>query len=337
MPAGLSQRLLTLLQLTRMALVFTAISNAMAGLLLRSAVGSQPPDVLDLEHILSLTLVSVGLYGFGMSLNDIIDRRRDSHMAAHRPLPSGRIGVVTAHLVCAILGLLALVAGFVFGQITPGGGMSFAVVVWCMLLIIFYDAIGKYLVAAGLLSLGLIRFFHAAVPQPGLIVPWHPLVLLNHVAILSAVCYYWETKRPAINRRHVILLIAGIIMVNAAVIFPLWYRRSGGAMDVQSFLTGLAVTPALFWPMLAAGVFVVLAWMVRRGAPDARAAGQTLMLYGLLWLIVYDAAFVAGYVGLIPALIIAALLPVSYLSVLLMRTWSRLLYLSQKPEYQRAR
>jgi 4-hydroxybenzoate polyprenyltransferase len=317
--------------------VFTAISNAMAGLLLRSAVGPAPADVLDLEHILSLTLVSIGLYGFGMSLNDIIDRRRDSQMAAHRPLPSGRIGVVSAHVVCAVLALLALVAGFVFGQITPGGRMSFAVVVWCMMLIIFYDAIGKYLVAAGLLSLGLIRFFHASVPQPGLIVPWHPLLLLNHVAILSAVCYYWETKRPAINRRHVMLLIIGIVMVNLAVIFPLWYRRSAGTMDVQGFLTGLSVTGALVWPMLAVVGFVLIALLVRRRAPDARSAGQTLMLYGLLWLIVYDAAFVAGYVGLIPALIIFALLPVSYLSVLLMRTWSRLIYLSQKPEYQRAR
>ena len=34
---------------------------------------------------------------------------------------------------------------------------------------------------------------------------------------------------------------------------------------------------------------------------DPRVAGQTLMLYGLLWLIVYDACFVAGYVGYVPA------------------------------------
>jgi hypothetical protein len=61
------------------------------------------------------------------------------------------------------------------------------------------------------------------------------------------------------------------------------------------------------------------------------------MLYGLLWLIVYDVTFAEGYVGVVPGLLLLCLLPMAYLSVKMMRAWSRVLSLSQKPEFQRAR
>jgi hypothetical protein len=61
------------------------------------------------------------------------------------------------------------------------------------------------------------------------------------------------------------------------------------------------------------------------------------MLFGLLWLIVYDAAFVAGYVSWLAAGLLLLLLPAAYFSVQLMRWWSRLVALSQRPQYQRAR
>ncbi len=98
-----------------MALVFTAISNAQCTLLLRAArqaaVEHVPLiDVLPTRLMLAMAVVSIGLYGFGMSLNDIIDRRRDSAIAAHRPLPSGRIGLLTAYLICVSL-ITAAVAG----------------------------------------------------------------------------------------------------------------------------------------------------------------------------------------------------------------------------------
>jgi hypothetical protein len=82
---------------------------------------------------------------------------------------------------------------------------------------------------------------------------------------------------------------------------------------------------------------VIVAIWFRARIPDGRTAGQTLMLYGLLWLIVYDACFVAGYVGYLPAIVLLLLLPAGYISVQLMRTWSRIVLLSHKPTWQRAR
>src|SRR5262245_20426103 len=82
-----SRRLLPVLQLTRMALVFTAIADSNTGLLIgasshAAANGGDIADYLDPGRIVALFLLSTGMYGFGMSLNDIIDRRRDSLMAA---------------------------------------------------------------------------------------------------------------------------------------------------------------------------------------------------------------------------------------------------------------
>src|SRR4029079_15698556 len=92
------------------------------------------------------------LYGFGMSLNDINDRRRDSQRASHRPIPSGRIGIVAAHIVCARFGLAALIAGIYVTMFTEAGALSFILLIWTALLITFYDFAGKYLVAPGLRS-----------------------------------------------------------------------------------------------------------------------------------------------------------------------------------------
>ena len=115
-------------------------------------------------QMLTVAVISVGLYGFGMSLNDIIDRRRDRQISPNRPLPSGRVGVLTAHLICVLLAAAALGAGVVFRAIGGGGDLSLFLVGLTLLLIVFYDLAGKYLVGPGLVTLGLVRFFHALIP-----------------------------------------------------------------------------------------------------------------------------------------------------------------------------
>lgn len=329
-----SQRLLTLLQLTRMALVFTAVADGLCTLLLAARERAGPDgslgDHVSAGQVVSAVAVSAGLYGFGMSLNDIIDRRRDAQIAATRPLPSGRVGLITAHVVCAALMLLAL-AGGGFYSLSRGTSMSLVLVVWTALLIAFYDLAGKYLVAPGLITLGLIRFFHALVPAPYVPLLWHPLLLLNHVAILSAVAYHWEEKRPPLTRAHWVTVIGGLLAVNAALV-GIAASRPGGPGPA------LRVGPELALPLIAAAAFVGLAWGVRRRSAASREAGQTLMLYGLLWLIVYDACFVAGYVrDMLATLSVLMLLPVAYFSVRLMRWWSKLMTVAQKPQFKRAR
>jgi hypothetical protein len=325
MLTGLSQRLLTLLQLTRMALVFTAISNALCSLFLAHGLMDLP---LAWPVVVSMGFISIGLYGFGMSLNDIIDHRRDRQMAAHRPIPSGRVPLPTAHVICTALGLLAVGAGAFYAFHSPAGGRSFVLLVFTALLILFYDYAGKYLVAPGLLTLGLIRFFQAAIPTPGLPLFWHPMLLFTHVAVLSAVAYWWEEKRPPLTRLHWASVFAGVGAVDLLLFGLVLSRRGPGA---------LMLGWKLLVPLGLAGVFVLLAWRIRRHSATSRQAGQTLMLAGLLWLILYDAAFAGLYAGWRESLIILALLPVAYLSVQVMRSWSKLILISQPPDFKRVR
>jgi hypothetical protein len=59
------------------------------------------------------------------------------------------------------------------------------------------------------------------------------------------------------------------------------------------------------------------------------------MLSGLMWLIVYDASFVIGFVGIPEGIMILMFLPVTYAAVIVMRWWSRMIMLSQRPEFKR--
>ena len=77
----------------------------------------------------------------------------------------------------------------------------------------------------GLLSLGLIRFFHAVIPAPQLPVVWHPLLLLNHVTILSTVAYVWEEKRPALTKLHLWTVATGLLGANALGVVLVIARR----------------------------------------------------------------------------------------------------------------
>ena len=329
---SLSQRVLPVLQLTRMALVFTAIADSTCGLFLRAArdqrlSGGGFLTHLDKYQVIATAIISVGLYGYGMSLNDIIDRRRDSQIASHRPLPSGRIGVVTAHIICFLLALSAVLGGifFVYSR-AMNGWATLILVVATGLLITFYDSAGKYLVAPGLISLGLIRFFHCIIPAPYIPLLWHPLLLLNHVAILSTVAYVWEQKRPALTPLHWWAVLGGLAFIDAAAIGLLAWRRP----------ESLLIQPGLMLAGAAVLLFIAVAMIIHKRMGLRREAGQTLMLYGLLWLIVYDAAFAAGYVNWLAACMLLLLAPVAYLSVQLMRWWSKLLIASHRPDYKRA-
>jgi hypothetical protein len=318
------------LQLTRMALVFTAVADGACTLLLLRAddLGTLKP-----HDVFLVAGIAVGLYGFGMSLNDIIDLRRDRLIAAHRPLPSGRIRLVTAHVLCAALAALAVACGAAYSA-AIGRWDCFGLVLWTAALIYFYDVAGKYLVWPGLLTLGAIRFFHAVIPA-GFSPPvaWHPLVLLNHVAILSTIAYQLEDKRPPLTRVDRLAVAGGLAVVN--VLFPVLIAltRVGRGMSLAD---ALSLRPGLLLPVVAAVGYAAVAFAIYKRAESRRAAGQTMVLYGLLWLIVYDAAFVAAYVGWLAAGAVLLLLPVAYLSVQLMRWGAQLMTLSQRPPFKRA-
>ncbi len=95
------------LQLLRVANVFTAASNVIAGYLLVQR-GWEP-----LLPLLLLILTSVLLYEAGMVLNDVCDVELDAIERPERPIPSGRVTKRAARVVG-----IALLGGGVFMALT---------------------------------------------------------------------------------------------------------------------------------------------------------------------------------------------------------------------------
>jgi len=319
-----------------MALVFTALADSGCAYLMWAGQQAQWNHIsiwkqIDPGQCLAVAMMSIGLYGFGMSLNDIIDRRRDQRISPHRPLASGSIGVAAAHVVCVLLVLMALVGGEIYVSTATAttSRIPLVLVVLTAAMIAFYDFVAKYLVPVGLLTLGMIRCVHAAIPAPHLPVLWHSLLLFNHVTILSTVSYHWEKKRPMLRKKHRRTLLMGIAAVNlVAVAWAIWrWDREGWG--------SLAIRPGLIGPGLAVVAFCGLAKWIRANNSNPRDAGQNLMLAGMLWLIVYDICFVMGYVGIGAGLLLLPLLPMAYVAVVVMRGWNNLLLLSQRPAFKR--
>jgi hypothetical protein len=274
MLSTLSQRVLTLLQLTRMALVFTAVADGLCTLLLAAraradAAGTSLGAQVSASQVFWAVAVSAGLYGFGMSLNDIIDRRRDAQIAATRPLPSGRIGVTTAHVVCGLL--LAGAGGRDVLLARPGRARAGVDEPHPRRL----DGDARVVLRPGgqvprrarAAHAGADPVLHALVPAPHVPLLWHPLLLLNHVAVLSAVAYHWEEKRPPLTRSHWAAVLGGLLAIDVAAVAFLVSRR-------EATHPALRIGPELLLPLLAVAGFVLLAHRVRRRAARAGRPGR---------------------------------------------------------------
>jgi hypothetical protein len=109
------------------------------------------------------------------------------------------------------------------------------------------------------------------------------------------------------------------------------------ALAEHAGIAELGLRPGLTLLPVLMALFAAAAMYIRHRAASLREAGQRLMLAGLLWLILYDAALVLTYAGWRYALVILGLLPLSYLLVLIMRWWSRLMLIAQPPDYKRVR
>src|SRR6185369_16604047 len=141
--------------------------------------------------------------------------------------------------------------------------LTLMLLAWTAMLIVFYDYAGKYLVALGICTLGLIRFFHAVIPAPQLPLLWHPLFLMNHTTILSAVCYQLEAKRPPLTRRHWYAVFAGLLTADLVCVLAVWWKRDH-RFEMDRFAENLWIERGLLYAAFAACVFVLMAWVIRR-------------------------------------------------------------------------
>jgi hypothetical protein len=290
------------LQLARIGLVLTAVSNIW--LVMWLGRGPAGGGLQTWAALATTAAVAVGMYIFGMTLNDLMDARRDRVLAPDRPLPSRRIRPATA-MALAVAALLVAVAGSV-----PLGAVSTLLCLVTATMVLFYNGPGKHITGVGILTLGLIRAAHMLIAAPGLMYLWPVWLTMTHVVGLSAACHRLEGKRPWLTGAHVWTVTLGWAFVSVVAI---------GWMMHQESLT----MPGRPWiwagPVAAMAGFVAVALRTVWSAPTPQAAGGLLMKRGLIWLIVYDACWLAGAGLWGPAAVSATMLPATWLLMVIVR------------------
>ncbi len=324
-------RLLALLQLTRAALAFTAIADAWTVLLLRTSEDPVPRMGLTIGKMLVMAVVSFGLYAFGMTLNDLLDARRDRIFAPRRPIPSGRIQPRWAVVTALVLLMAAFMASAFMTPLNlvgrrpwlPGWHeltvldfvpFPFFFALATASLIVFYDATSKYLGGLGLVTLGAIRALHCLIGNPKTPVLFLSMFLLTHVIIVSTIAYKLENKRPRLRRRDLIAVVTGVVIGDGAAIM---YMALRGSLVPANLMM-------LIGPVSAALVYTAwaLAVMGRRKL-SRRQKGERLMLMGLFWLFIYDATILASNGQFLAALAITLLLLCAIFSFFGIRAMNR--------------
>jgi 4-hydroxybenzoate polyprenyltransferase len=255
-------------------------------------------------------VVAVGLHICGVALNDVLDARHDRLFSPQRPIPAGRVRRTSA-VVVAFVGLIAAVAGALF--------LGHEAILLCLLAgagILFFNATGKHLPAAGILALALIRLINMLIPNAQLGFAWPLWMTMTHVAAATALGWRLEDKRPRLERREVIRLAIGWSLGTAMIVGYMLWRG-----------TILAYGRPFIWigPAIAGAIFFAVSWVVVARATRLRSAGdgrrrelgRAYMRLSILWLIVYDAAwlFCAGLIvpGLLHLMLFVSVYVILYL------------------------
>lgn len=276
-------RLLGTLQLVRLSLALGAVGDLwFAVLLARSdpAAAALPVATLSLAEALSIaTLLAIGLYAFGTSLNDVLDVRHDSAFSPERPIPSGRVRSSQAVIVAMCSLMISVSCAVLFGR----DALLTTVVVAA--LILFFNAAGKHFPGVGLLTVGLVHAGHMLIPDqtPALALP--ATLAMVHAIVVRACVYRLEEKRPPITAGSVLVLVLGVTVAAGLLLSQ---ARSPDSADWP----GAISAPQALWPIGAVVLFIVVARVKTRRIPPS-AAAEKLLRYGSLWQVVYGVAWMA--------------------------------------------
>lgn len=262
----------------------TAVADVLAGF---AVAGLARPEALPW-----LVLSTIGLYGGGVVLNDVLDARLDAVERPERPLPSGRASLRGASLLGA--GLLSAGVAAAFAASTVSG--------WVAVLIaglaVLYDALGKHHPVLGPLNMGACRGLNLMLGAS-----IAPAIALDHAYLATLPIAY----------------IAAITAVSAGEVH-------GGRPVAGRLALGLvgAVMLGLLGLALGAGPWglpfvALLAWRVLppfwRASTDPRpGTARAAVRAGVLSLIALDAALAAIFAGPLYGAAVLALVLVAALA-----------------------
>jgi hypothetical protein len=277
------------IHLTRVSTAFAVIGNTWFVILWTRANPLQERGAAGLQgplwpQLAGGALLALGLYGFGASLNDVLDVRRDRLLRPDRPLAGGRISMDGAVALVAVTLMGAILGATIFG--TPAVLLTLLVAA----AILVFNAAGKFIPAVGLVILGLIFAGHMVIPNPHLRFLWPVWLVMTHALLVRAVAHRMARKVPRISRRATLAAFLGWVFWSGAILWLQW-RRAGGD---DPLWPDWVPRWAWVWPATFALLYILVAWRkVLRYGPGPRAA-EKIERYGALWLSLYACAWLFG-------------------------------------------
>lgn len=193
------RRLAAGVQAARAGLAYGAMAEGWFAVAIAHRAGRIEGDLTLL--LAAMSVVSLGLFVFGVAMNDVLDRKHDRAFATER---QGRwlLSVQWLAALAVVSLLAALGAASLFGQ----GGMVVAGITAAG--IVAYNVLAKFIPAFGFVSLGAIGALHMLVPDqhPGVLLPfWFSMTF---TAIVAGIVHRLRQKRPAATIRGMMFATA---------------------------------------------------------------------------------------------------------------------------------
>ncbi len=283
--------------LTRPANIFTAHADIIAGLAIAGAYSSKQVDIFRLTlpqfvTVICLLLSTTFLYSGGIALNDFFDVIIDAKERPERPLPSGKVSTRNALIFILTLFVIGIVAAF---NVAVESGIIAVVIA---LLCLSYNAAAKHRIVLGPVNMGLCRGMNLAlgVSAAGVMMPAFWLIVFIPIAYIAGVTLMSKNE---VYGGGGIFIKTAIMLYIVAIAFVI-------SLVVFKEFNILKTAPFLIFFIFSSFIPALIALRNTTGTMI-----QNAVKFGVLSLIILDAALAAGFGGLIIGVVALALLPVS--------------------------
>lgn len=287
-------RIKAYLQLFRIPNLVTSAGDVLAGIFIVSSLSSGH----SYNGLYLLLLSTIMLYAGGVALNDAADAPLDSIERPERPIPSGKISRTSAFIWASLL-----LAG---GALLAGAFhyVSLAISVALVISIVLYNLWAKKYAIPGTVVMALCRFLNlwlgfSFLPEFFGDVAWLALLPFSHIIAVTALS---RGENHGYNR--IVILLIGLIHFGIV----LWLIGLGLFHDI------LSISALVFIAFYALAEGYALYPAISNPKPESIKRG---VKFGILSLLLLNAAIVAIFDNMLNAFIIAVLL---IFSLLLART-----------------
>lgn len=272
------------LELMRVPNVFTSMADIFAGYFAVTQFHQG-----QIRHLIFLLFSTSFLYTAGIIFNDYFDYETDLKERLQRPLPSGRVSLMTA----LVIGITFIILGIIFASLV--GVQSFVIAVLLAGIILAYDSATKNIPILGSINMGGCRFLNVLLGMsvvPGQISSRIFIAFVVMLYVISITTLSKGEVQGGKQKGQDLATIGVALAILGCLYVWIRYMQAG------------------FWPLIFLVAFAVvtlrplLKVLLEATPSNIKAAVKTLVLS----IILLDAFFTTGFANVFLGLLVLALL-----------------------------